>query len=417
MINVSREIATAFLTGNGSKYVGFTIFHKNEQGIAEPEYYRTEDFVNDSLLLKQGIHDTDILDYSGCISSYCEVTLYRNIQRNRIGDSCYLYIGTSMENCWCVFSGKIADVSQSYRSEIGKLSTKIVAYDSLHFLENETMGWSVDDRINSIVNTIAIRYSAGNSSIPELINGNNHPNFNDRMESIRVLDVLKAIGQVNLTSPVIDRYGYLTFRQPDPDISATYITREKFPSYSTLPGLNTFPGRNTAPIYRNNYIPNYKKMIISEVSEENVTKIISYRYYADSTDEIATVYESPREQVTTGRRIILEKSVITGYTTGARRFIDTMLANFRNNKKYCYELTTVGLPYLETGDIICVDVIEFDDDGKYKTTRIPLIIGFRTLKGIQNMEDTFTFNFVPQGETTIFNGGADNILFKEVEPE
>lgn len=417
MINVSREVANAFLTGNGSKYVGFTIFHKNEQGIAEPEYYRTEDFVNDSLLLKQGIQDTEVIDYSGCISSYCEVTLYRNIPRNRIGDPCYLYIGTSAENCWCVFFGKITDISQSYRSEIGKLSTKIVAYDSLSEIENETMRWNDGEQLSEIVNTIAIRYSAGNNSIPELINGNRTIRFYKAMESVGVREVLKSIGQVNLASPVIDRYGYLTFRQPDPDISPTYVTREKFPSYSTLPGFNTFPGRNTAPIYRNNYIPNYKKIIISEVNEEDVTKIITYRYRVDTKDVISFIYESPDGEVATGRRLILDKNIMNGYTNSSKLFTNVMLENFRNNKKYCYELTTVGLPYLETGDIICVDVIEFDDDGKYKTTRIPLVIGFRTLKGIQNMEDTFTFSFVPQGEITVFDGGGDSILLKEEEPE
>lgn len=418
-MDVSITTANNFLVGNCQKYVCITIYD-TEHGTTL--YYDTDDFLNDSLMLKQAIQDNDFRDYSGCISSYFEISVMHPISDDYVGCKVVLQIGDSVENAWNMFTGYIDRIERSSKSVIGKQHTKITAYDKFKQVNTNNCAAYIHGARsklkNKLTNVTNVFFPGTTYDFTLLPSADTYLFFSENYyDFIGVGDFVKSISQVNASSAYIDPEGGLAFHVYCYDEQAE-ATNYIFPAYTTLPGqiypyVNLLEGAVR-------YIQNYKSLTINSIGQDRISHITALR----NKNGNQILYSGSTGEGDNGTTYRLENNLCVDHihlpsTSRIESFLNTMMttANADTREKFNYELVTVGLPYIFPGDWITVQMVEYDESNGYVTRKVPLLVGARTLKGIQNMEDVFSFRATQKTKKRILDGGSGNAIKHEEETE
>lgn len=418
-MTIDNLVADALMCGNTVKNIYIRITYKNPNGAGYlTDEYSEADFVADSLMLKQAIQDNDFIDYTGCISSYFEISILKELPRHYIGARIWVDLSISIgggSSTFGLFYGHIYDIEVSSSYSFGKKFTKLIAYDPLKKLQNINCSteFSANTTIARKIRYIAENYLDGGGDYPNVTNGGKTftiPTYN--YAYISVLDMLKSLSQVTASASFVDRNGMLRLHDYNQD--SYRIKNYEFPSYTTLPSGSLYPTKKSVDNSESLFVQNYKSLVLRSLGNDNVGDIYAIR---NTTSGAKKTILPTAGFGGSGATYSLENNlVIDNAGTKNKGILDDLLDALSDNpERFSYEMTTAGLPYVDVGDTLTVKAVEFNEENGFTVKTIPLIVGARTLKGIQNMEDTFSFRAGAPIETRVLDGGAGNAVYAEEE--
>lgn len=205
----------------------------------------------------------------------------------------------------------------------------------------------------------------------------------DGIKKLSGKDVLSAIGEINGCFPHINRDGYLTYVFLKQDIHGLYPKNTLYPSNNLYPkDSGTTSLTSSSGTYKSADYEDYEVEKIGLLELKDTTK--SYTNFAEAG------LGNPNFKYTIENNLF-----ILGYSNELmKRYIAQPLSSVIKNIYYRpFEAVTQGNPCFEVGDAISL------------STRYQLIESYimtRTLKGIQELEDTFAAEG-PAGEYSITN--------------
>lgn len=369
-MEVSLEAKKAYLA-NAKKNIKITI--GNNQ-IIDNSLIQSE-----SLELIEKIMDSNV-EFVGCIASKFEVQIYNTFD-NIKGKDISVTISTDGTEEIPLFHGII----DSAVAQTNKRFRNLTAYDQLYTKgQKDVTIWY--NNLNFPLTMKAIRDSFFNYLGIEQVNSE-LPNDNIEIKkeynpkSMRSLDVMKSICQINGVFGIINRENKFEY----------IVLPNRFSESGTFPSTNLFP-------------PFYPGKLSSE-STENET-VLPYYQSVDYEDWVVkpvdklTIRQSESDTgVTVGSGnncYIIQGNM---FTRGLDEVTLTQIANniFENVKGISYHPFTSsnpGLPWLECGkDAISCKVIDYektDAIGTFAYENKIFYIFSRELKGIQNLTDEYS---------------------------
>lgn len=299
---------------------------------------------SDSLLLKESILDSENLEFVGCIPSRFEVSLYNILDDIELkGKYIHAYFKVTDNEETTVmplFHGYIESVSKNIQTG----EKKITAYDALYTVGNTDVAewyralpyqYTVKEFRDGLFDTLGI--TQVDTSLP---NDNVKIYAYAYPSSVKALDLIKSICQINGVYGIINRQGKFEYRT----INKTDV--------------------NLTGQYKELSLQSYEVQIPNKVSIRT-----------SSTDTLG--YESG----TGTNNYIVQGNVFTlnrPSDNQIQMLCDNLHTHITNNYSNFtpYTGSFKGFPYLECGDIVTADGHS-------------LFIANRTLKGIQAVSDTF----------------------------
>lgn len=416
-MTIYNSVADALMCGNTVKHITIRIMYKNPSGSGYiTDEYSEEDFVADSLMLKQAIQDNDFIDYTGCISSYFEISVLKELPRYYVGARIWVDLSISIgggSSSFGLFYGHIYDIEVSSSYSFGKKFTKLIAYDPLKKLQNLNCNtdFTTNTTIARKIKYIADEYLDGGGDYPNVTNGGKQFTIiSGKYAFISVVDMLKSLSQVTASAIYVDRNGMLCLHDYNQDSNA--IKNYEFPSYTTLPSGSLYPTKKSVDNSESLFIQNYKSLVMRSLGNDNVGDIYAIRDTANG--EKKTILPTAGFGGSGATYSLENNLVIDNAGTKNKGILDDLLDALSDNpERFSYEMTTVGLPYVDVGDTLTVKAVEYNEEKGFIVKTVPLIVGARTLKGIQNMEDTFSFRAGAPLEARVLDGGAGNAVFAE----
>lgn len=165
-----------------------------------------------------------------------------------------------------------------------------------------------------------------------------------------------------------------------------------YPSETLYPANDLYPNGNTGGKAIHPYPSEYQKLWTDTVGVQSFRYLrITYNTIEDGNEVQKvlqrTVHEHGTQNYNMSDNWLFLNLVWTAEQVGA--YADAMVAKMENIRWFPFEMWSVGLPYVETGDAIEIA----DKEGNTYTTYILQ----RQLRGIQNLQDTYI-----NGELDVF---------------
>ena len=165
-----------------------------------------------------------------------------------------------------------------------------------------------------------------------------------------------------------------------------------YPSETLYPADNLYPNGNTGGKAIHPYPSEYQKLWTDTVGVQSFRYLrITYKTIEDGNEVEKVLQRTINEHGTQNYNMsdnwLFRNLVWTSAQVG--EYADAMVAKMENIRWFPFEMWSVGLPYVETGDAIEIA----DKEGNTYTTYILQ----RQLRGIQNLQDTFI-----NGELDVF---------------
>ena len=165
-----------------------------------------------------------------------------------------------------------------------------------------------------------------------------------------------------------------------------------YPSETLYPANNLYPNGNTGGKAIHPYPSEYQKLWTDTVGVQSFRYLrITYNTIEDGNEVQKvlqrTVHEHGTQNYNMSDNWLFLNLTWTAEQVGA--YADAMVAKMENIRWFPFEMWSVGLPYIETGDAIEIA----DKEGNTYTTYILQ----RQLRGIQNLQDTYI-----NGELDVF---------------
>lgn len=423
MLNTPDNIKTLYETGSTRKTLFIDIF-KTRQDYFDNNKITTisnDNFVSESMSLTESVCESDTLKFGNVVSSQFEIDVLENIYikindtdsyKLRLDDkyiSVYMKIGNEYDEQGNVipeyeynlplFHGRI---TESKLSET-RLERHIVAHDDIFdvldtnckdwftkWLEkskNKTLKGLRKDLLNYF-NVDYIETNLINDNMPVLTFGWD--------KDITARELLHDICEINSCFGIINRDNLFEYRLIN--ISEfLYPDDTVFPRYNLLPGYSLKKQEN---IYNVKF---YDKVIFGEATTAPLNQLVIYYDDKNKYQEINDKYVYPKNILFPGMPVqddnlypgkitdtlnqyVIEKNIFYEQISGELSWI-YMTNCFSAMRKINYTpfetLDTFGLPFLEVGDIVTVDVYESN-----LTTKKYFPLLTRTLKGIQGLKDS-----------------------------
>lgn len=347
----------------------------------------------ESMQLKESLLENNSIEFVGCIASMFSVQvygLYDNIKGKKMIVS--IHTENTQEEPVPLFSG----IVDSAMLQSNKKSKKITAYDELYTKGNtDVSSWynsltfpiSLANFRNSLFDFIGIEQK-------EIVLPNDSVTIDKKYDpkSLKALNVMKAICQINGAFGIINRYGKFEYRILA-DLSDTY----PYPSVTLYPSTSLFPASPAvAPV---------STFALTAEPEEQETesfafyKNVDYEEYQVKPVDKLTIRQSENDTGVsygsgTNNYIIQGNMFTLGKSTAELQQIAQMIyGNVQGVYYHPFSSENNGLPYVECG----VDAVSYvmQDYGPTPSTTVKNFYVFsREMTGIQALRD----NYSAQGE-------------------
>ena len=340
--------------------------------------YNNDSIVKESLSITESLTSGSSIEFVGCISSSLRIKLF-NVQADVKGKRIEVYVTAGETEEIPIFKGKVDAVTIQAEHAF----KEIVAYDPMYANGlKDCASW-----YNSLSYPITLgNIRKGIEQVMGFTTDNNLTLINDNIiipekqyenvEALKAITILKSICQVNGVFGCIRRTdGYLEYRS----IGAAYdpvIIGDDF-----YLGDDTYLG--TDQIGRTGYFTfNFYKD--AEYQEYEVKPV--QRVQIRQSEEDSGVIVGPAQ----GNKYIIQGNIFTyGLETSVLQTIgNNILSKIGNVAFHPCNIKTIGLPFLEPGDVISYPIRRmFIGNGSYNVNTF--IVLERTLSGDQVLNDQY----------------------------
>lgn len=330
----------------------------------------SEDIYEESLLLKESVCDSQNIEFVGCISSMLQLKIH-NLTQDVKNKRMQVWICADNTEQIKIFDG----IVDSAKMDSGKKFKNITAYDELYTKGNEDLAtWynslpfplTLGNIRQRLLQRLGIREEEKVLPNDEIMIARQY-----EPKTLKALDVLKAICQINGMFGIINREGKFEYRE--------------------LPNLNiTFPSIHTFAIF---YPANNESGISVEPEMLNYYRSMQYEeYFVKLVDKLTIRQNDDEAGITIGagtNNYIIQGNMWTLGLDNATltRMATNIFGVVKGVNYHPFECTANGLPYLEVGKDVLKLVILDMETNEYKQENFYMIN--RTLKGIQALKDTF----------------------------
>lgn len=342
---------------------------------------------NQSMNLVEMLIDSDNIEFVGCIASKFEIQLsgiFQNIKGKKIEVS----INADDTEEIPLFKG-IVDTAERQTNRNYK---KIVAFDELYTKGNiDVAGWynglSFPLSLKSVRDSLFLYVGIEQTEI-ELPNDNILVNKIDISNSLKAINVMKAICQINGAFGIINRQGLFEYR----------ILKEPKSKRGAFPGLTLFPPFYPGVIYEEDGnkvevkdVPFYKKVDYEEYTVKPVEKVTIRQ---TDSDVGVTYGNGTNNYIIQGNMFTINLSEDT-----LRTIAQNVHTNISNIEFVPFSSDNSGYPFVEVGlDAVSYYSYNFEASARARSndvyTKKTFHVFKRTLSGIQALKD----NYEAQGE-------------------
>lgn len=349
---------------------------------------------SESMRLKESIMDSNRVEFVGCISSMFEIQVY-GVDAKLKNEFVKVSIKTEETESIPLFQGYV----DSAKMQSNKNYKKIVAYDILHNKGDiDVAAWykslvfptTLKNLRDSLFNYIGIEQV-------EIALPNDGVSIDRQYEpkTLKSLNVIKAICQINGAFGIINRQGKFEYR-----ILAQNIIDAVYPSVSLFPSQGLFPAN-----------PEVAEAMAQRIADEVQAEAFSFyrkvdfeEYEVKPVDRITIRQSEEDAGVTYG---IGENNYIIQSNIFAYGLSDSVLAQiaknvYKNVKGVSFrpfKSSNNGLPWVECGldavtyyvtDPIGTGVMKLSDSGTEEQNVTSFYVFDRELKGIQALSDSYS---------------------------
>ncbi len=340
-----------------------------------------------SMNLVEMLIDSDNIEFVGCIASKFEIQIsgiYQNIKGQKIEVS----INADDTEDIPLFKG-IVDTAERQTNRNYK---KIVAYDELYTKGNfDVAAWynslefplTLKEIRNSLFSYVKIEQDS-----VELPNDNVLINRIENINTLKAINVMKAICQINGAFGIINRQGLFEYR----------ILKEPKSKSGAFPGLTLFPPFYPGVIYEEDGnkvevkdVPFYKKVDYEEYSVKPVEKVTIRQ---TDSDVGVTYGDGTNNYIIQGNMFTINLSEDT-----LRTIAQNVHTNISNIEFVPFSSDNSGYPFVEVGlDAVSYYAYNFEASARARSNDVyskkTFYVFKRTLSGIQALKD----NYEAQGE-------------------
>lgn len=375
---VSEEIKKAYKSDSVHKNV---VLHFPNLGLTVPH----AQIYAESLHLKESILEKNSIEFVGCISSMFSIQVY-GVSDNLKGQKIEVSISTDDTEPIPLFNGIVdSAVMQTNRNY-----KKITAYDELYTKGNiDVSTWynsltfpitlkEFRDSLFEYIGITQVERSLPNDDIS--ISKQYDP------KSLKALNVIKALCQINGAFGIMNREGNFEYR-----ILASSIISVPYPSLLLFPSKNLFPASPTIAMA-------VAERTASEVEAENFSfyKKVDYEEYEVKPVDKITIRQSENDAgITYGsgkNNYIIQGNMFT-YGLDNETLATIAARIYENVQGVSYHPFTSennGLPYVECGvDAVSYYMKDFTGESEDGTYIQNFYVFNRELKGIQNLRDSY----------------------------
>jgi hypothetical protein len=370
MIRVTNETKAAYKNDSAVKHVEIRIPDANITLL-------DSDVVEESLNLQEAIETESNLTFTGCIASCFSFECFNLVDETLEGKWIEADIYTTEGEGDDEVIGETIPLFRGYIDEVTNLTheeftTKIRAYDALYQINSlDVTAWR-----NSIVFPISIQ-NLRNSffnyiGIPQ--RQDFLPNDGILITSPQIEDavvtggkIIKAICSINGRFGRIGRDGYFEYVHLVEGTEALYPAETLFPDDDLYPHAENAVDNVAKGYYMRLEFENYKTVAIGKVQLVNKSGAISASY--GTGENVYTLKDNP---------------LVWGLNQSSLNQVVINLFNTIQGIWYVpAHVDCVGLPYLECGDFVVLVA---------QRSIVRAYVLQRTLKGIQDIRDSYTAN-------------------------
>lgn len=380
---VSEEIKKAYKSDSVHKNV---VLQFPNLGLTVPH----AQIYAESLHLKESILEKSSIEFVGCISSMFSIQVY-GVSDNLKGQKIEVSISTDDTEPIPIFKGIVdSAVMQTNRNY-----KKITAYDELHtngnidvasWYQNITFPITLKEFRDSLFERVGltqVERSLPNDDI--VINKQYDP------KTLKALNVIKAICQINGAFGIINRSGNFEYR-----ILSSEIVSVPYPSTLLFPSTGLFPASPVVAM-------SVAERTSNEVEAETFSfyKKVNYEEFEVKPVDKVTIRQSENDAgVTYGsgtNNYIIQGNMFTyGLDADTLQTIASRIyANVQGVMYHPFTSDNNGLPFVECGlDVVSYYMIDFNSNARSaNNSSIKNFYVFsRELTGIQNLRDSYGAN-------------------------
>lgn len=381
MLDVTEATKQAYFRNSVHKY--YRVVFPENGGLT----FTNESIVKGSLSMTESLNSGDNIEFVGCISSSLKVKLF-NVQADIKGKKIEVYVRAGDTEEIPLFKGKV----DSAKIQAEHAFKEIVAYDPMYTVGQKDIatwynGIVYPITLGNLRKSLQTQLGLSTDANVSLVNDNIEipKKQYENVEALKAITILKSICQVNGV--------FGTIRRTDGKLEYRYVSSAYDP---VLIGDDFFLGNDTYlssdHIGRNGYLnlPYYKKDG-SEYQEYEVKPVERLQIRQSEEDKGVTVGNG----TATSNKYIIQGNIFTyGLEESALRTIgNNILKKIGNIGFHPCNIKSVGLPYLEPGDIVNYPIRKmFVGNGSYNINTF--LVLERTITGDQILED----NYVAEGD-------------------
>lgn len=332
----------------------------------------------ESMKLSEQISDSESIEFVGCIASKFQITI-RDFGQDIKGQKiiAYIYTDDSVSEKIPLFHGIVDEAKLQSNHKL----KDIVAYDELYTKGNiEVADWykrlsfpiSLGALRRSLFSYIGLQYT--DAALPNdsvMIAKQYDP------ETLRSLDVIKSVCQINGVFGIIDRTGKFKFLMlPNIISGGSYPSDTLYPPFYPAVGPNEDAPEET---------PHYRSLEYQEYSVKPVDKI---QIRQNEDDPGVTAGNGPNKYIIQGNMFTykLTPDILKQVATN-------ILPNVQGVAYIPYSVSQNGYPWIECGDaVMSYYVYDFDASEAQGTDiykEMQFYVFSRNMNGIQNLKDEY----------------------------
>lgn len=333
-----------------------------------------DEIYGESMTLQEGLFDGNgALEISGCISSKFTVEIRHN---SNISPYYYVIASIRVDNePWMPIFHGIVNSIETIRN---RSYQKLECYDVIQYFSDV----NVVGAYNNLGDTFTVKQlrDAIFSYIEVTQKSQVLPNDNvvlhkRSLTEFATIDAVKAICQMNGMFGIINRDGHFEYRTlAQTDGEALYPSNSLFPSSNLFPGIQSGSQGEQISSYNTIKYEIYDVMPITKVTVRD-----------SSSDAQSGSWG------TNGNNYLIEGNMfLSGELQAVKESIATGVMSVIGDITYKpFDLNILGLPYIEVGDAVAVDVYDYSDSEHPLAITMTFNVLTRNLKGIQWLRDNY----------------------------